>query len=180
MKKKNNLITILFAVAFVGLVLTILDTFNSSHSSHPLPIGQPAVAEFRPLEPVQNKMPAVVEPTQIITPASPPKDELVTLQTTRLDPTVSSFTFSDAVPAADSPEFTADDMNACFSAYTRNRNTAENTCKGEWYPADFAPRSYDVFWCATNSGRVEWVPVRFFDGRASQTVSPYGSLNRCE
>ncbi len=124
-------------------------------------------------------MPAVVEPTQIITPPPPPKDELVTLQTIRLDPTVSSFTFADAVPAADSPGSTADDMNACFSAYTRNRNTAENTCKGEWYPADFAPRPHDEFWCATNAGRVGWLPVRLYDGRASEAVQPYGSLNSC-
>lgn len=147
-------------------------------------------ANFTALE----RMPAVADPTRNLvltaaaatpittTPALPPKTALVKPQTIRLNPinpTVSSFTFTDAVPAADSPEFTADDMQACFSAYTRNRNTAENTCKGEWYPADFAPRPHDKFWCATNAGRVRWLPVRLYDGRAAVTVTPYGSLNQC-
>lgn len=116
----------------------------------------------------------------VTTPAPLPRAILETnIERPTLTSVQSNFTFTDPVPAADSPEFTADGMQACFSAYTRAKNAAENTCKGEWYPADQAPHSYDEYWCATNNGRVGWVPVRFYDGRASETVKPYGSLNQC-
>lgn len=177
--KKSGFPIVVLAVLFVGLALSIMQHFTQSDRPQ---IGQLQTIRSKPHVLQVAQAAAAVTPSSSITttPAPPPKAQLVTVQPTRPSPPVTSYTFTDPVPAADSPEFTADGMNACFSAYTRAKNEAEGTCKGEWYPADQAPRPYDEFWCATNAGGVGWLPVRFYDGRASQTVAPYGSLNRCE
>jgi hypothetical protein len=125
---------------------------------------------------------AEIKPVQLTIEPRPTSAAIIHTDTplqAKADPTRTQITFTDAVPAADSPERTADSMNACFSAYTRNKNTAENTCKGEWYPADYAPHSYDVFWCATNGDGVGWVPVRFFDNRSVEVVLPFGKPEGC-
>lgn len=118
------------------------------------------------------------------TPAPSPRAEISTqTPAVYLSPTPKAedrnFSFDDSVPSADSPEFSADGMQACFSMYTRTKNEAHNTCKGEWYPVDQVPNHYDEYWCATNSGQVGWVPARLYDGRGTLTVKPYGSLNQC-
>lgn len=185
---------VVLAVLFVGLTLSIMQGMTESSgraSTLFRPKSEAVASDFtisaqptptRDLAFTASQLTPILNITS--TPAPPPQAEAPTprplIQPTKTAiPPVTNFVFTDAVPAADSPEFSADGMGACFSMYTRNRNTAENTCKGEWYPADFAPRAYDQFWCATNAGRVEWVPVRFYDGRGGETVKPYGSLNQC-
>jgi hypothetical protein len=180
--KKSGFPIVVLAVLFVGLTLSIMQHFTQGNGLQ----AQPAAANLaqlptpnRPIFNDGNANPVVI-PLNLNAPkaeaptATPAVQALPTLQPK------TDFVFADVVPAADSPEFTADDMNACFSMYTRRKNEAENGCQGEWYPADYAPRPYDEFWCATNNGGVGWVPVRFFDHTSSQTVSPYGSLNQCE
>lgn len=182
--KKSSFPIVVLAVLFVGLALSIMQHFTQSGRSQTIrsqPNGLQVAAAAEPTRNLTLTAAAVIPSSNITTtPAPPPKAQLVTKQPTRPSPPITSYTFTDPVPAADSPEFTADGMNACFSQYTRTKNEAERTCKGEWYPADQAPRPYDEFWCATNAGGVGWLPVRFFDGRSTQTVIPYGSLNRCD
>lgn len=182
-QKKSGFPIVVLAVLFVGLTLSIMQHFTQSDR----PPVQPAAAVMAQLPaptrltvPERNIVAAAFPASSNAPQAEAPTAVPAIRPTATPQPPKTAFVFTDAVPAADSPEFTADGMQACFSAYTRMKNEAEGTCKGEWYPADQAPRSYDQFWCATNGGGVGWVPVRFFDGRATQTVIPYGSLNRCE
>ena len=170
--RKSGFPIVVFATLFVGLALSIMQHFTQSGRSA---VGQPVAQVADPARDL-SLMVVVLTPK----PAPPPKAHpMAKPQPTPVSPST-SYIFTDAVPVADSPEIQANDMNACFSMYTRKKNEAENMCKGEWYPADQAPRSYDQFWCATNSGGVGWLPVRFFDGRSNQVVNPCGSLNRCD
>jgi hypothetical protein len=180
--KKSGFPIVVLAVLFVGLTLSIMQHFTQSSGLQ----AQPAAANLAqlptPTRPIfsDGNANAAVMPLNLNAPKAEAQIATPAVQALPIPQPKTDFVFTDPVPAADSPEFTADDMNACFSAYTRRKNEAENTCKGEWYPADQAPHAYDEFWCATSSGGVGWVPVRFFDHTSSQTVSPYGSLNQCE
>lgn len=171
MKNKSNLITIGLSILFVGLVVTILDAAGQTTK-------QAVVQPTRDLIAISARLTPILNITS--TPAPPPRAVLeAKVERPTRTAVKTEFVFSEAVPVADSPEFAADDMNACFSMYTRRKNEMENGCQGEWYPADYAPRSYDEYWCATNGGRVGWVPVRFFDGRAGEQVQPYGKPAGC-
>jgi hypothetical protein len=88
--------------------------------------------------------------------------------------------FDDVVPSADSPEMSSEIAQACFSQYSRDKNLSEHRCLGEWYPADMRPRPGDDFWCASNGPFIEWVPIRFYTGRGSQTVEPTGKPDNCQ
>jgi hypothetical protein len=155
-------------IAVFGILMSIFsEAFNPSGASAtvaPINTKQPTAAKIQALQ-------VTAQPTTA-PPPQEPREPLPQVEPAAL------VLFDEIAPAADSPEITSEAMNACFSMYTRNKNTTENTCKAEWYPADFAPHSYDEFWCASNGVNVEWIPVRLFDGRNSETVVPMGGCGQ--
>lgn len=164
----------LMAVAVTGILMSILS--EGSFAADGVPTAAVAATVTPEL--------VVTAATVVFTPVPDPQIELTPVTTVVAAMIVKApdevFMFDDAVPLADSPEVAADVMRSCFSAYSRQRNEAEGGCFGEWFPVDFAPRPGDVYWCADNGGVVQWVPVRFFDGRSHQTVVPYGRPKGCD
>lgn len=183
-------IGLFIGIAFVILVLALLPEMFSGFgtfevSAAPTLEGRGVV--IVPPTPTKNiplTVAAITPISEIVT--TPVQDPRAEYPPPRIIPNavivkepVEVFVFDDKVPNADAPEITADQMNSCFSSYSRHRNQIENTCLGEWYPMNYAPRPHDDFWCAENGGVVEWVPARFFDGRTNVQVEPFGKPSEC-
>lgn len=151
-------------IAVFGILMSIFsEAFNPSGASAtvaPINTKQPAVARFQAEK-------VTLQPTAA-PPPQEPREPLPQVEPAAL------ILFDEIAPAADSPEITSEEKQACFSAYSRQRNQSEGICLNEWYPVDYAPRPGNEFWCASNGVNVEWIPVRLYDGRNSETVVPMG------
>lgn len=183
----HNKITILLGVLVVGLIIMIGSSIPDIQlfklEPRPIPLSQ-----VTPIPTSQdlNILAVTFEPISEISttpvPVPVPKEQYPVVVS---DPTIDAgtdrgFSFSDPVPAADSPELEAGQVLMCFSQYSRNQNQTKNKCLGEWYPVNKTPREHDKYWCAYNNGNIEWVPVRFYDGRGGgEIVIPSGNPERC-
>lgn len=124
---------------------------------------------------------ATRQPTTIPTFAPPPTATNAPIIPTAVPTFRSTIPQEEIAPEADGPTMTSEEAGACFSMYSRNRNLTEpNACFPEWYPVDGAPRAHDVYWCATRGDRVVWLPVQFYDGRASSPVQPHTRPDGCQ